>query len=52
MYEEMQSVVRHESDRVIDSVLGGPHTKIQDPVSGLNVTRVETLLSDVVCIVT
>ncbi|KAI0656683.1 hypothetical protein C8Q70DRAFT_329984 [Cubamyces menziesii] len=28
--EEMQGIVRHEGDRVIDSVLSGPHDKIRD----------------------
>lgn len=31
--EEMQGIVRHEGDRVIDSVLSGPHDKIRDTVS-------------------
>ncbi|KAI0766841.1 hypothetical protein BD413DRAFT_141310 [Trametes elegans] len=30
LLEEMQGLVRHESDRVIDSVLSGPHDRIRD----------------------
>lgn len=45
MYEEMQGVVRHESDRVINRVLGGPHTRIRDPVSDFEVARIEILLA-------
>ncbi|KAI0829941.1 hypothetical protein BC628DRAFT_1501118 [Trametes gibbosa] len=30
--EEMESIVRNESDRVIESVLTGPHTRIQEHI--------------------